>query len=603
MGGTTHVYDDPSTPPAESSHWNGLDHHPNDRMIGNLDELKAQFRADVEAGLLERKAQESQQTNSKRDGQVLALWSCILGYCEALATHKNEERRFDIYPIPFDALVRLVQDEFLPSLTSLGIEDDSTSHRNAARLVATCIWSKVISKKNSKDEQHANSLYICRRGTIDNKSLDCFGAALCTVIGLLCLGYASMLTLSEDHAYESHVDDESKCCESHRPQALATCEVAIPGNTSLAQSKRGREIHETFKDSKVQLCPQTSWLYMAKCPVLCDSMPMTMAAMLSNVNCSIERKVSGSNGNVCALQVSSGPLYDVKRELLWILKDGGHLASFPFALLELGDCEENRTSHRGEQWVEIDELGAEHPALTIEALYHEAISISRQKFDDGQVYPYCYIGHFHKDGGRNGRDAEYRLVEAIRCYAESSRVASRYVYEWGDSLQLTKVMTKLSEIILNEILSSDSGLRRWFLRENHVAAGSWLLAFFDSLLFWEERTGSQFLPILTAGHKSGISKLFSVLPHDVRVEIIALISSDSITTGKTCEAPLPSKSITSSQLHDFKNPRSKRLAPNGLLLSALKRCKVSIGDMELAIVVEPFKDDRKSKRQRRVTTE
>jgi hypothetical protein len=588
MGRTTYVYDDPVTPPSESLHWSGLVHEPNDRLIKNLDELKAQFQADVVGA--ETNAQASR---SKSDGQVLALWSCILGYCEALATHKNTDRRFNIYPIPIDALSRLVKDEFLPSLQCLGI-DDSTIHRNAARLVATCIWSKVTSKKDSKDEQHANSLYVCRRGKIDSKSLDCFGAAACTVIGLLCLGYTSMLTLSEDHAYESHVDDEGDISK------LATCEVAIPGNTLLVQNKRGREVRETFKDSKV-LCPETSWLYMAKCPVLCDSMPMTMAAMLSNVNCSIESKVSGSNGSVNALQVSSGPLFDLKRELLWILRDGGHLSSFPFALCELGDCEESRASGRGDEWVQIDDIGADHPVLVIEALYHEAISICRAKYNDGQVYPYTYAGNFHKDGGQDEREQEYRLVEAIRCYAECSRVASSYVYEWGDSLQLTKVMTKLSECIMSGILFSSSGVRKWFDMENQVAAGTWLVAFFDSLLLWEERTGSQFLPILTAGHKTGISKLFSVFPHDARVEITALVSCDSTMAVPTADAPLPSKPITDSQMQHFKNPRSKRLAPNGLLLSALKRTKVSIGDMELAILVESSQDGRKSKRSRRDT--
>jgi hypothetical protein len=331
-------------------------------------------------------------------------------------------------------------------------------------------------------------------------------------------------------------------------------------------------------------------------------MSMTMAAMISNVNCSIESKVSGGNGNVNVLQTSSGPLFDLKRELLWILRDGGHLTSFPFALCELGDCEENRASDRGDEWVQIDEIGVNHPVLVIEALYHEAISICRAKYNDGQVYPYAYAGNFHKDAGQDQREQEYRLVEAVRCYAECSRVASGYVYEWGDSLQLTKVMVKLSEFIMNGILFSSSGVRQWFDRKNQVAAGTWLVAFYDSLLFWEERTGSQFLPILTAGHKTGVSKMFSVFPHDARVEIIARVFCDSKTALPTFEAPPPSKPITDSQMQHFKNPRSKRLAPNGLLLSALKRTKISIGDMELAIVVESSQDGRKSKRSRRDTS-
>lgn len=517
-----YVYDSPITSPLESPHWQSLDHKEGDQLIQNLAELKEIFSSAM-----------SSSSSAANNDEILALWSCLLGYCEALCTHK--QHRYSIYPIPVDALQRLASNEFTPPLAD--------THRSSAQVVSNWIWGKVVSKSNLKDELHANSLYVVLRGRVDGKSVDCFGAALCTVIGLRQLGFHnSVLTLSEDHAYESHEEEKTTC----------TCEVAIPGNTKAQKAKRGQETGKTFQLGKSLLTPQTSWLYMGMAPVYCRTVPMIVAAALSNMNPLIESKGR-------SLEVNSEPLLTVKRELLWILKDAGHIDRFPFALCELGWSEEHCTSPRGDAKISIPKL-APVPVTGIESLYHEAIVCSRTHHDDKQVYPYCYMGFYHKDGGQ---DEEYRLGVALQYFCEAARVASGYSYEWGDTLQLLKTMTKLSEFICYEILSCDDVPRAWTEEANAVTCGRWLFTFFDHLLLWEERTNETFLPILTSNHKTGIAKAFALLAHDVRTKVFA---SETLTIN------------------------SKRL--KGPLGAALQAPKVSLSDMHLTIISE-------SKRQRK----
>jgi Menin len=508
-----YIYGNPTASPMESLSWKALEHRDGDQLIENLDKLKEIFSSDM----------------SKNGDDGLALWSCLLGYCEALSTHKKN--RYSIYPIPFDALQRLVRNDFTPP--------SADTHRSAAQAVSNWIWANVLSKSNAKDELHANSLYTVLRGKVEGKSLDCFGAALCTVIGLRQLGFHnSVLTLSEDHAYESHTEGDLIMC---------TCEVAIPGNTKEQKSKRGQETCTTFHGKTST--PETSWLYMATCPVYCRTVPVIVAAALSNLNPLIEFKAQQRS---CS-EFHSKPLLIMKRELLWILKDAGYINQFPFALCELGWSEEHCTSPRGDTMVSVPEL-ASVPVTGIEALYHDAIICSRTHYSDKQVYPYCYMGFFHKDGGQ---DDESRLGLALQYFSEAARVASAYTYEWGDTLQLLKTMTKLSEFIAFEILSQDDAPRNWKDEGCAISCGCWLVTFFDYLLCWEERGEEQFLPILKPDHKTGIAKAFALLPHLLRVQVF---SSEILTT------------------------KSKRLA--GSLREALQAPKVALSDMHLTIVSE-----------------
>jgi hypothetical protein len=69
--------------PSWSSHWLGLDHQEGDRLIHNMEELKEAFAS----ALIE-----------KGTGETVALWSCVVGYAEALSTHTVQ--RYHIFPIP-----------------------------------------------------------------------------------------------------------------------------------------------------------------------------------------------------------------------------------------------------------------------------------------------------------------------------------------------------------------------------------------------------------------------------------------------------------------------------------------------------------------------
>lgn len=372
--------DFPLENPNKSAHWENLVHLPNDKILDNLNDLKNHFRKHLK--VLSKKSLESRNKEGGRT-HFLAVWSCIAGYCESITTHKVPGRRYKIFPLPVDALHRLVSKEFMDIVqkSKENSASKSCNHRDSAKALSDVIWSKVISKPSVRDELHSNSVYVALRGHIDKKTLDCFGATVVTVAGLHMLGFKSFLTLSEDHAYESHYDAvnavENKINDSNKMKRT-TCELAVPGNTKAAQSKRGRDISFTFKDKK-DLDPQKSWLYMGKCPIICESTEMAISAVLSNITCLIETKKTTS--------LVSGALIEVKRELLWILYEAGHLSKFPYAMMELGDCEEYLPSTKGEEWVDISDVQGK--VLMIEYLYHKAIATSRTFYANGQVYPYC----------------------------------------------------------------------------------------------------------------------------------------------------------------------------------------------------------------------
>ena len=334
------IYDGPSANPKESLHWKRLHdvENPhnfdgsNNNIIRSHDELLHIFQRDVDS--LKHKTNE-------QNYQILALWSCIIGYCEALSTHKDCTRRYTLFPIPLDYIRRLVDEEFIPLLNSAqdtlnntksekSSNNSTTSteesvHRQTVRAVSNAIWKRAQNKNSSmQDELHANSLYTCLCGDVDSKSLDCFGSTLLAVLGMNILGFSSScLTLSEDHAYETHLNDTE---EINGVPNRATCEVAIPGNTKASQSKRGKDIATNFEQLKRgnSITPETSWLYMHGKAVICDSPGMALAAMVGNMNCDIDKqKPDGSKP-----QVFSKQLYKMKRDMLWILLHDHHMKSF-----------------------------------------------------------------------------------------------------------------------------------------------------------------------------------------------------------------------------------------------------------------------------------
>ena len=199
----------------------------------------------------------------------------------------------------------------------------------------------------------------------------------------------------------------------------------------------------------------------------------------------------------------------------------------------------------------------------MEKLYHEAVEANKVHYNDKQVYPYAYLGFFHKDGGQ---EEEYRLALALQFFSEAARVASSYKYDSGDTLQLTRVFTKISDFVVAEILCCDGNTRVWQDSTNAIAATKWLIVFYDYLLLWEEQSGcsQSFLPICSPQHKSGISKAFSHLSPEIRKQAL-----DSTTL------------------------QSKRL--QGPLRLALEAEKLAISDLHLTILVADTKRRRKRK--------
>jgi hypothetical protein len=218
--------------------------------------------------------------------------------------------------VPVDALRRLHAEEFLAWARALPDGPaPAAPHRDAVRAVSAAVWARVPAKAGCKDELHANSVYIALRHDVDGHSLDCFGATLCTIAGLAALGRASWLTLSEDHAYESHP-------LAGGAAGVGTCEIAVPGSNKEALMRRGREIAEVMRE-KSRIAPETSWMYMHTNAVVCRTVPMAIAAAAANINCDV-RKGGGE-------QLVAAQLLELKAALLWALRDAGHLARFPCA--------------------------------------------------------------------------------------------------------------------------------------------------------------------------------------------------------------------------------------------------------------------------------
>jgi len=175
-------------------------------------------------------------------------------------------------------------------------------------------------------------------------------------------------------------------------------------------------------------------------------------------------------------------------------------------------------------------------------------------------------------------------------------------------MQLVKVITGVGKIILNEILIENRNKkepRRWRKKENAISTGTWLIAFFDNLLYWEESqrngSGRTFVEILCSNNECSIGKLMQLFTFEVRNEIFKKVFADEIK-----ENPLQQSGfISQNNLLYFNGPISKRMSKNSLLMRALQKPKVAVGEMELTIPIGTDKTDTnnirrsRSKRMRR----
>jgi len=167
-------------------------------------------------------------------------------------------------------------------------------------------------------------------------------------------------------------------------------------------------------------------------------------------------------------------------------------------------------------------------------------------------------------------------------YAQAARVASHYRYEPKDGVQLNKHISAAAMLIAEDILTPKSSpssdpqaAREWDREQNAIAVVSWLLAFFDALFRWEESSNNEnFVEILSPSHKFFIAKLFQLVPHPTRV---AAIHGLFPTNQNPSERE---SSIYNVQY--FVHPRSRRMSKDSLLLQALQKPKVKVGEIELA---------------------
>ncbi|MGK3744712.1 MAG: hypothetical protein ACI90V_011572, partial [Bacillariaceae sp.] len=505
----------------------------------------------------------------------------------------------------------------------------------------------------------------------------------------------SMLTLSEDHAYERHTitaivyntnkvnksasatsTSTASSTEAKQQQVVitttkeGTCEVAIPGSTKKDKSKRGCDIADTFigkKNSKI-LKPESSWLYMSNTPVICDTLIMGLVHIIGNINCNINPRnnnnnkkssssimadgSTGSSGSSSSSSSSSSKslesrqLYKFKRELLWMLYDLNGMEKCPFGYMELGDCEQTVESSRGNEVVEIniksrpkllklceelyDDFGLnDNECLMNEVLLLEAIAISREIYNDRQVYPYYYLGHYHKDAGKNSNknsnlssggsddvdkdEPEHQFVYAIRMYVEAIRVtATYYRYDIDDCKQLNKHITTVTQYIYEDILHD----RKWNNTSNAILCCYWLFKFIDLLFYYEEYTllqndnagihtnNQHFVDTLQLKHKFSFVKLIQSFDYEsVRQHALnrLLTEQEKYSNEKqqqqrqkavdeTATTPTSSTSSTNVTTPPTRPFRSKRMETLVLSKKLLKN-SLKIVDMDLVIILDDDTND------------
>jgi len=255
-----------------------------------------------------------------------------------------------------------------------------------------------------------------------------------------------------------------------------------------------------------------------------------------------------------------------------------------------------------------------------EYLFWQAIQINQRLYNNAQTYPYFYAGHYHKDAGNEGDEHEFRLVHAIQHYALAAQTASQYHYQGMDSTALNQHFSTVAMLMAEDVWNDSSSdrqaqaapnkkntSRQWVKDENAIAAGTWMLAFLDSLLHWEERSGAKsFVEILSPSHKHFVGKLWQHLSLAVRQQSVKLVlSSASPECTSSAETTTGDGACVIRSLPRFIGPtRSKRLQTGSMLVKSLERPKVVVGEMELTIPMDTNGNDglassgRRSKRRR-----
>lgn len=159
-------------------------------------------------------------------------------------------------------------------------------------------------------------------------------------------------------------------------------------------------------------------------------------------------------------------------------------------------------------------------------------------------------------------------------------MASRYKYKTKDCMQLMKHMSTVASLIKKDCLMSPTTshnsqeVRVWARPSCAVAAATWVLAFYDSLLFWEEKEEKTFVEILGTSHKYFLARLFQHFSLDVRIDAITQIYDCDLPTSKYLV-------VTEKEVLYFGQPRSSRLAKGSLLSASLSKEKVVVRDLDM----------------------
>ena len=164
-------------------------------------------------------------------------------------------------------------------------------------------------------------------------------------------------------------------------------------------------------------------------------------------------------------------------------------------------------------------------------------------------------------------------------------------------------MTTVSSLIAKDILLSPNKVGgdgkiawTWQQQDNAIAAATWLLGFFDSLLLWEETEEIQFVEVLNIQHRHSLGMMFQLFSSDIRVAAIQRIYS-----GRE-EQHTQNNANTEDKLIYFKAPKSNRFSKESFLLQALVKKKIIIRELEIALPLSNS-EERSSRRRKRLKTE
>ena len=183
-------------------------------------------------------------------------------------------------------------------------EGGAHASRALVKRVSDIIWN-TLAKNHYKDRPHLQSLYSYLTGG----KLDCFGAAFAVVAGCQLLGFSDVhLAVAEDHAWVVF------------GPAGETAEVTWHGRG--AEDRRGQPVQPDRAAA--------SWLYCGGRPVVC-SRAEEVAALVSGMSPAIAPALDSLEVGV------------LQQELLWLLRDLGHLDRYPMALGKFFSELENTT--------------------------------------------------------------------------------------------------------------------------------------------------------------------------------------------------------------------------------------------------------------------